>query len=82
VSDSIFPHIQYYTEVNAVKTLQSTVFPPFIRPSILQCKVAFLEGLAFGSLIIAIVKMIRVLLEYIDNKLKHTENPVAKFLIK
>ncbi|XP_052093793.1 choline transporter-like protein 2 isoform X2 [Mytilus californianus] len=41
-----------------------------------------LGSLAFGSLIIAIIKMIRVLLEYIDAKLKNSENPVAKFLIK
>ncbi|XP_067662582.1 choline transporter-like protein 2 [Haliotis asinina] len=41
-----------------------------------------LGTLAFGSLIIAIVQMIRVALEYIDHKLKGTENPVGKFLIK
>ncbi|VDI74941.1 solute carrier family 44 (choline transporter-like protein), member 2/4/5 [Mytilus galloprovincialis] len=41
-----------------------------------------LGSLAFGSLIIAIIKMIRVLLEYIDAKLKNSENPVSKFLIK
>lgn len=41
-----------------------------------------LGSLAFGSLIIAIIKMIRVALEYIDHKLKNSENPVAKFMIK
>lgn len=41
-----------------------------------------LGSLAFGSLLIAIVKMIRVLFEYIDHKLKKSENPVAKFMIK
>ncbi|XP_046561231.1 choline transporter-like protein 2 [Haliotis rubra] len=41
-----------------------------------------LGTLAFGSLIIAIVQMIRVALEYIDHKLKGTENPVGKFFIK
>lgn len=41
-----------------------------------------LGSLAFGSLIIAIIKMIRVALEYLDYKLKDSENPVAKFLLK
>jgi len=39
-------------------------------------------SLAFGSLLIAIVQMIRVVLEYFDRKLKGTKNPVAKFIIK
>uniref|UniRef100_A0A671RHC4 Choline transporter-like protein n=1 Tax=Sinocyclocheilus anshuiensis TaxID=1608454 RepID=A0A671RHC4_9TELE len=37
-------------------------------------------SLAFGSLILAIVQIIRVLLEYIDHKLK-AENKFAKFLL-
>ncbi|XP_061169657.1 choline transporter-like protein 2 [Saccostrea echinata] len=39
-------------------------------------------SLAFGSLIIAIIQMIRVGLEYLDHKLKGSENAVAKFLLK
>ncbi|XP_029636675.1 choline transporter-like protein 2 isoform X3 [Octopus sinensis] len=39
-------------------------------------------SLAFGSLLIAIVQMIRVLLEYLDHKLKDVENPLAKFILK
>ncbi|XP_035827083.1 choline transporter-like protein 2 [Aplysia californica] len=39
-------------------------------------------SLAFGSLIIAIVQMIRSFLEYINRKLKGSENSVAKFLLK
>nr|XP_002126506.1 choline transporter-like protein 5 [Ciona intestinalis]XP_018668803.1 choline transporter-like protein 5 [Ciona intestinalis] len=39
-------------------------------------------SLAFGSLIIAIVQIIRILLEYADNKLKAAENKVAKFVLK
>ncbi|ELU15407.1 hypothetical protein CAPTEDRAFT_224558 [Capitella teleta] len=39
-------------------------------------------SLAFGALIIAIIQMIRVALEYVDHKLKGTENVVAKFLMK
>uniref|UniRef100_A0A672QNT6 Choline transporter-like protein n=1 Tax=Sinocyclocheilus grahami TaxID=75366 RepID=A0A672QNT6_SINGR len=38
-------------------------------------------SLAFGSLILAIVQIIRVLLEYIDHKLKGAENKFAKFLL-
>ncbi|XP_069120217.1 choline transporter-like protein 2 isoform X1 [Argopecten irradians] len=47
-----------------------------------RCFRYHLGSLAFGSLILAIVAMIRVMLEYIDAKLKGTENPVGKFLIK
>ncbi|RXN35460.1 choline transporter 2 isoform X3 [Labeo rohita] len=38
-------------------------------------------SLAFGSLILSIVQIIRVLLEYIDHKLKGAENKFAKFLL-
>lgn len=41
-----------------------------------------LGSLAFGSLIIAICQLIRVFLEYLDHKLKGSENPVAKFFLK
>ena len=41
-----------------------------------------LGSLAFGSLIIAIVQLIRMFLEYLDHKLKGSENPVAKFFLK
>ena len=39
-----------------------------------------LGTLAFGSLIIAIIRMIRVMIEYIEEKLKeyHQDNPVVK----
>lgn len=39
-------------------------------------------SLAFGSLLIAIVQMIRVFLEYLDHKLKDSSNTIAKFLLK
>jgi len=40
-------------------------------------------SLAFGSAIVAIIKLIRVMLEYLDRKLKeYTDNPVAGFIIK
>ncbi|KAG5279019.1 hypothetical protein AALO_G00105230 [Alosa alosa] len=38
-------------------------------------------SLAFGSLILAIVQVIRVILEYLDQKLKGAQNRFAKFLL-
>ncbi|KAI4888406.1 hypothetical protein NFI96_018877 [Prochilodus magdalenae] len=38
-------------------------------------------SLAFGSLILSIVQVIRVLLEYLEQKLKVAENRVAKFFL-
>ena len=38
--------------------------------------------MAFGALILAIVQMIRVMLEYIESKLKGKDNPLVKFLMK
>ncbi|XP_053189399.1 choline transporter-like protein 2 isoform X1 [Scomber japonicus] len=39
-------------------------------------------SLAFGSLILSIVQVIRVILEYLDHKLKGAQNKFAKFLLK
>ncbi|XP_030052905.1 choline transporter-like protein 2 isoform X2 [Microcaecilia unicolor] len=38
-------------------------------------------SLAFGSLILAIVQLIRVILEYLDHQLKSSENACAKFFL-
>lgn len=38
-------------------------------------------SLAFGSLIIAIIQIIRVALEYVDHSIKGKENPVARFIL-
>uniref|UniRef100_A0AAY4DCR5 Choline transporter-like protein n=1 Tax=Denticeps clupeoides TaxID=299321 RepID=A0AAY4DCR5_9TELE len=38
-------------------------------------------SLAFGSLILAIVQIIRVILEYLDQKLKGAQNKCARFLL-
>ncbi|XP_028908931.1 choline transporter-like protein 2 isoform X4 [Ornithorhynchus anatinus] len=38
-------------------------------------------SLAFGSLILAIVQLIRVILEYLDHRLKAAQNRFAKFLL-
>nr|XP_034302598.1 choline transporter-like protein 2 isoform X2 [Crassostrea gigas] len=53
-----------------------------ILSSLWRCFRYHLGSLAFGALIIAIVQMIRLLLEYVDAKLKGKENPVAKFFVK
>ncbi|ESO92821.1 hypothetical protein LOTGIDRAFT_232925 [Lottia gigantea] len=39
-------------------------------------------SLAFGALLVAIVQMIRVVLEYIDQKLKASENKCAQYCMK
>ncbi|XP_050389089.1 choline transporter-like protein 2 [Patella vulgata] len=39
-------------------------------------------SLAFGALLVAIVQMIRVVLEYIDQKLKNAENKCAQYCMK
>nr|XP_039269182.1 choline transporter-like protein 2 isoform X1 [Styela clava] len=39
-------------------------------------------SLAFGAFIIALIQIIRVMLEYIDHKVKSSESKVAKFVIK
>ncbi|XP_041370709.1 choline transporter-like protein 2 [Gigantopelta aegis] len=41
-----------------------------------------LGTVAFGSFIITLVKLIRLLLEYLDGRLKGTENAVAQFILK
>ncbi|XP_071656835.1 choline transporter-like protein 2 isoform X1 [Patagioenas fasciata] len=38
-------------------------------------------SLAFGSLILAIIQVIRVILEYLDHRLKAANNKLAKFLL-
>ena len=37
--------------------------------------------IAFGSLIIAIIQMIRIILEYLDRKLKDKQNKIAQFIM-
>ncbi|XP_064650340.1 choline transporter-like protein 2 isoform X2 [Lineus longissimus] len=41
-----------------------------------------LGSMAFGSLLVAIVQMIRAVLEYFDRKCRGSENPLAKFVLK
>ena len=41
-----------------------------------------LGTIAFGALLLAIIKYIRLLLEYVDEKLKRKTNPVVDFILK
>ncbi|XP_050412083.2 choline transporter-like protein 2 isoform X1 [Patella vulgata] len=68
----------YYWAFN--KPSDIPTFP--LLSSFYRCFRYHLGTLAFGSLLIAIVQLIRVFLEYVDHKLKGTENPAAKFLLK
>ena len=38
-------------------------------------------SIAFGALLIAIIQLIRIILEYIDHKLKGKDNKVVKFIL-
>ncbi|XP_067829949.1 choline transporter-like protein 4 isoform X2 [Heptranchias perlo] len=38
-------------------------------------------SLAFGALILTIIQFIRIILEYLDHKLKNVQNPVTRFLM-
>lgn len=68
----------YYWSFDKPKDIPS--FPLF--KAFYRCFRYHLGSLAFGSLIIAIVQMIRLFLEYVDQKLKEVDNPVAKFIMK
>ena len=62
------------------KSKDVPMFP--LAASFWRCLRYHLGTLAFGSLIIAIVQMIRIMLEYVDRKLKNNENEVTKFIMK
>ncbi|XP_014770495.1 choline transporter-like protein 2 isoform X2 [Octopus bimaculoides] len=68
----------YYWSFNKPDDIPSL---PLLK-SFWRCFRYHFGSLAFGSLLIAIVQMIRLLLEYLDHKLKDVENPVAKFILK
>ncbi|RUS83397.1 hypothetical protein EGW08_008818 [Elysia chlorotica] len=68
----------YYWTFNKSKDLPT--FP--VTGAFYRCFRYHLGSLAFGSLLIAIVQVIRTILEYVDSKLKGSENEVAKFLMK
>ena len=55
----------------------------FLNIKLIFCFVRYhLGSLAFGSLILALVHMVRVILEYIEEKLKGAENAAAKCIVK
>ncbi|KAM6914223.1 choline transporter-like protein 2 isoform 2-T2 [Lycodopsis pacificus] len=67
----------YYWAVN--KSDDMPAFPVF---SALGRSLRYHTGtLAFGSLILSIIQIIRVLLEYLDHKLKGAHNKFTKFLL-
>ncbi|XP_056608537.1 choline transporter-like protein 2 isoform X2 [Triplophysa dalaica] len=67
----------YYWALNKSKEM-----PAFPLCAALGRSLRYHTGsLAFGSLILAIIQVIRVLLEYVDHKLKGAENKFAKFLM-
>ncbi|KAK2157275.1 hypothetical protein LSH36_194g05083 [Paralvinella palmiformis] len=68
----------YYWAFNKPKDIPT--FP--VTASLLRALRYHLGSIAFGSLLVAIIQLIRVFLEYLDHKLKGTENKVAKFLLK
>ncbi|XP_076454555.1 choline transporter-like protein 2 [Babylonia areolata] len=53
-----------------------------VLSSLGRCFRYHLGSLAFGSLVIALVQLVRAFLEYLDRKLKSSENDVAKFILK
>ncbi|CAD5113685.1 DgyrCDS2846 [Dimorphilus gyrociliatus] len=67
----------YYWAFN--KPSDIPAFP--VTGSLLRTLRYHVGTLAFGSLIIAIIQIIRVFLEYLDHKLKGKENAVAKFFL-
>ncbi|CAG5124160.1 unnamed protein product, partial [Candidula unifasciata] len=62
------------------KSKDIPAFP--LASSFYRCIRYHTGSLAFGSLIIALVQMVRAFLEYVNRKLKGTENNVAKFILK
>lgn len=64
-------------------TVDKKDLPRFPLAKSLYTAVVYHTGsVAFGSLIIAIVQLIRVILEYIEVQLKGKENKVAKFILR
>ncbi|PAA71580.1 hypothetical protein BOX15_Mlig025792g1 [Macrostomum lignano] len=68
----------YYFAFNKPKDIPT--FP--LLASFWRCIRYHMGSIAFGSLIIAIVQAIRIILEYIDAKLSGSQNPIGKFFIK
>lgn len=64
-------------KLNIKKLPFISLFASFTRAIVYHC-----GTLAFGSLIIAIIKMVRVFLEYIDSKVKKSNNQTAMYAMK
>ncbi|XP_070533018.1 choline transporter-like protein 4 [Ptychodera flava] len=68
----------YYWAFNKPKDIP--VFP--VSGSLWRTLRYHLGSIAFGSFIIAVIQLIRAMLDYMDHKLKGSENRVAKFILK
>ncbi|XP_034277341.1 choline transporter-like protein 4 [Pantherophis guttatus] len=67
----------YYWAFNKPKDIPACA----LSSSFLRTLRYHMGSLAFGSLILTIVQLIRMVLEYLDHKLKDSENRVAKFFL-
>uniref|UniRef100_A0A8C6VBC7 Choline transporter-like protein n=1 Tax=Naja naja TaxID=35670 RepID=A0A8C6VBC7_NAJNA len=67
----------YYWAFNKPQDIPACALPS----SFLRTLRFHIGSLAFGSLILTIVQLIRIVLEYLDHKLKDSGNPVAKFFL-
>ena len=68
---------QYYWTLNKKKDLPRCA----IGTSLWNATVFHLGTVAFGSLVIAIIRMIRTILEYVEKKLKKFNNDLTKYLL-
>jgi len=68
---------QWYWTLNKKKDLPSCA----IGTSLWNATVFHLGTVAFGSLVIAIIRMIRTILEYVERKLKRFNNDLTKCLL-
>ena len=69
---------QWYWTLNKKKDLPSCA----IGTSLWNATVFHLGTVAFGSLVIAIIRMIRTILEYVERKLKRFNNDLTKYKVE
>ena len=68
---------QYYWTLNKKKDLPRCA----IGTSLWNATVFHLGTVAFGSLVIAVIRMIRTILEYVEKKLNKFNNDLTKYLL-
>ena len=69
---------QYYWTLDKKKDLPRCA----IGTSLWNATVFHLGTVAFGSLVIAIIRMIRTILEYVEKKLKKFNNDLTKYTVE